>query len=402
MPAEPSPPNGIGRKHKSQGREEVSRRFRLTALWLLASLLSAPHSALDVIAARLCTARPPRDGGRRARRLDRSDRGATHAAAADGVVSCSLLFSRRMRPRYQKRMDETIEPFKYERELDKNLEPAPPEGPLKELDIFVRPPKGMQPAKDFLLGGVQPGRSTSSGRSTRGRRLPARPRTRRWRRRPRPRGPRPSRRRPRRVQRRCPRRPSRPSSATTRTSPSRSSRTTPTRLTSSAGSIFTANTGKKVEVFLSKVDPYDVALIYVFDPAEEKAIDPKIRYSLEAFALGDKAKIKYAGGTEAEAEAATAATSHRLLTGSDRPGRTPYAPPDPSAIEGSDGVVCRRRPSRRIDQWSSRPGFGVSDDFPRGARPGGARRRVVEQFLADDHDIRGRLDARGGRGCARP
>ena len=73
--------------------------------------------------------------------------------------------------------------------------------------------------------------------------------------------------------------------------------------------IFTANTGKKVEVYLDKEDPYDVAMIYVFDPADEKTLDPKIRYSLEAFALGEKAKIKYTGVSEAEVEAATQAAA---------------------------------------------------------------------------------------------
>ncbi len=227
------------------------------------------------------------------------------------MVSCSLVFTVGCVARYQTRMDKTIDELKYERELDKNLDVAPTDGPLKALDIYVRPPKGMQPAKDFLLGAIQPGlfdveRSFYEGQKSFLHVLARK-----------------------KMPKKAPAK-----GAPTEQPVARGEfnsdvlavlravfgddeniaiekfKDDPHKANKFRRAIFTANTGKKVEVFLSKVDPYDVAMIYVFDPADEKTIDPKIRYSLEAYALGDKAKGKYSGFSEAETEAASqAATS---------------------------------------------------------------------------------------------
>lgn len=224
------------------------------------------------------------------------------------TVSGALLLSAGCVNRYQARMDRTIEEIKYERELDKNLEKAAPEGKLKELDIFVRPPKGLQPAKETLLPGVQPGlfdvdRTYYEGQKSflhvlARKKMPKKPATKGA--------------------------PAEPPVArgdflsdvikTLREglgadeeglSPEKF-KDDPHKANKFRRAIFTASNNKKVEVFIAKTDPFDVALIYVFDPADEKALNPKINYSLEAFALGDKAKNKYSGTTEAEAEAATA------------------------------------------------------------------------------------------------
>ncbi len=229
------------------------------------------------------------------------------------TVTTSLLLSLGCVQRYQKRMDSTIEEIKYERELDKNLEPAPPEGKLKELDIFVRPPKGLVVSKEFLLPGVQPGQFDVERTFYEGQKASLHVLARK------------------KTAKKAPAKgaPAEPVvargdfngdvlGALREAFPGDDEnialekfKDDPHKANKFRRSIFTAtNGGKKVEVFLSKVDPYDVAMIYVFDPAEEKAIDPKIRYSLEAFALGDKAKNKYTGTTEAEAEAATATTSN--------------------------------------------------------------------------------------------
>jgi hypothetical protein len=224
------------------------------------------------------------------------------------IVSCSLVFTVGCVTRYQKRMDETIDLMKYERELDKNLEAAPAEGPLKALDIFVRAPKGMQPAKDFLLGAIQPGlfdveRSFYEGQKNFLHILARK-----------------------KMPKKAPAKgaPAEPTVARGEFNADvlavlkavfgddeavaiEKFKDDPHKANKFRRLIFTANTGKKVEVFLTKVDPYDVALIYVFDPADEKTIEPKLRYSLEAFALGEKAKFKYGGGSEAEAEAPAAA-----------------------------------------------------------------------------------------------
>ncbi len=223
------------------------------------------------------------------------------------IVSCSLVFTVGCVTRYQKRLDETIVLMKYDRELDKNLEAAPTEGPLKALDVYLRAPKAMQPAKDFLLGAVQPGlfdieRSFYEGQKSFLHVL---------------------------VRKKMPKKPpakGAPAEPTVARGEFNADvlavlkavfgddenialekfKDDPHKANKFRRAIFTANTGKKVEVFLMKVDPYDVALIYAFDPADEKAIEPKIRYSLESFAVGDKAKFKYGGGSEAEAEAPAA------------------------------------------------------------------------------------------------
>jgi hypothetical protein len=226
-------------------------------------------------------------------------------------VSSCLVLGLGCSNRYQHRMDMTVEELKYERELNKNLDAAPSEGPLKSYDIYVRPPKGFQAAKEELLPAVQPGqfdvvRSFFEGQKAQlhilaRKKMPKKP-----------------------AAKGAPAEPQAPRGdfnadvlailkATFgddenialekfKDDPHRANKKI-------RRAIFTANTGKKVEVFLDKEDPYEVAMIYVFDPAEEKALDPKIRYSLEAFALGDKAKNKYSGVSEAEAEAATAAAS---------------------------------------------------------------------------------------------
>jgi hypothetical protein len=227
------------------------------------------------------------------------------------MVSGALLLSLGCVQRYEKRMTETIIEMKYERELDKNLEAAPAEGPLKSLDIFIRPPKGLVPAKEFTLTAVEPGLFDVERTFYEGQKsflhILAR----------------------KKMPKKAPAKGAPPEPTVTRGDFNgdvlkklreafgddenialEKFKDDPHKANKFRRAIFTAGSGKKVEVFLAKVDPYDVALIYVFDPADDKAIEPKIRYSLEAFALGEKAKNKYSGTTEAEAEAAsTAATT---------------------------------------------------------------------------------------------
>ena len=226
------------------------------------------------------------------------------------TVTSALILSLGCVQRYQKRMDSTIEEMKYERELDKNLEAAPAEGPLKSLDIFIRPPKGLVPAKEFTLTAVEPGlfdvdRTFYQGDKTflhilARKKMAKKPAT-----------------------KGAPAEPTvtrgdfngdvlkklREAFGEDENIAMEKFKDDPHKTNKFRRAIFTAGNGKKVEVFLSKVEPYDVALIYVFDPAEEKALDPKIRYSLEAFALGAKANSKYSGLSDAETEAVEAGTA---------------------------------------------------------------------------------------------
>lgn len=211
--------------------------------------------------------------------------------------------------RYETRMEKTITELKYERELNKYLDPAPAEGKLKELDIYIRPPKGLVASKEFLLPGVQPGQFDVERTFHEGTKSLLHVLARK------------------KMPKKAPAKgaPAEPPVARGEFNADvlavlrgafgedenialEKFKDDPHKANKFRRAIFTAN-GKKVEVFLAKVEPYDIAMIYAFDPADEKTIDPKIRYSLEAFALGEKAKGKYSGNTEAEAEAATAAAT---------------------------------------------------------------------------------------------
>jgi hypothetical protein len=206
----------------------------------------------------------------------------------------------------------TIEELKYERELNKNLEPAPTEGPLKTYDIYVRVPKGFAVAKEVLLPGVQPGQFDVERTFHEGQKALLHVLARK------------------KMPKKAPAKGAAAEAPVPRGEfnsdvlgvlrqafPGDEENLAPEKFKDDPHrankkfrrALFTSSSGKKVEVFIDKEDPYEVALIYVFDPAEEKTLDPKIRYSLEAFALGDKAKTKYSGVSEAEAEAATAAAS---------------------------------------------------------------------------------------------
>jgi hypothetical protein len=57
---------------------------------------------------------------------------------------------------YRLRLEKTVEFMKYLQRLDQNLGAAP-QGKLKELSIYIRPPKGLEEAKEVGLPSVAPG-----------------------------------------------------------------------------------------------------------------------------------------------------------------------------------------------------------------------------------------------------
>src|SRR4051812_5180306 len=59
---------------------------------------------------------------------------------------------------YDIRMNKTLEDMRYRKRLDDNLMPAQSKGKFEELMIFIRPPKDLQPAKEFLLPIPEPGK----------------------------------------------------------------------------------------------------------------------------------------------------------------------------------------------------------------------------------------------------
>jgi hypothetical protein len=58
---------------------------------------------------------------------------------------------------YDIRLNKTLEEMKYRKRLDDNLTPAA-KGKFEELSIFLRPPKNLQAAKEFLLPIPEPGK----------------------------------------------------------------------------------------------------------------------------------------------------------------------------------------------------------------------------------------------------
>jgi hypothetical protein len=52
---------------------------------------------------------------------------------------------------YNGRLDKTLVDMKYRKRLDDMLMPPPSEGKFKDLLIYVRPPKNLQPTREFLL-----------------------------------------------------------------------------------------------------------------------------------------------------------------------------------------------------------------------------------------------------------
>lgn len=58
---------------------------------------------------------------------------------------------------YEVRLNKTLGDMRYRKRLDDNLMPAPTKGKFEELLILVRPPKGLQQTKTFMLGSPEPG-----------------------------------------------------------------------------------------------------------------------------------------------------------------------------------------------------------------------------------------------------
>ncbi|MDX2035479.1 MAG: hypothetical protein SFX72_02420 [Isosphaeraceae bacterium] len=207
--------------------------------------------------------------------------------------------------RYQHRMDVTLERMREAKRLDDNLMPPPSEGKLKELAIYVRPPKNMERAKQFQLTAVPPGLFDAEETFFEGNKdflhILARQKTAK-------------------------------KAATKKGAPAveqtprgdfaadvsnllagvfgdpelvapgkfkdESQKTNKFRR-----AVFKAN-NKNVSVYFYKADPYDVALVFLVDPADQAALVTKIGLTLQSFAVGSKAKAKYDGaGSDEEAEA---------------------------------------------------------------------------------------------------
>ena len=213
------------------------------------------------------------------------------------MVSGVLLVASGCSNSYQIRLEKTLEEMKYNKRLDDNLEPASAEGKLKELAIFVRPPKPPAPSKEFLLGEVPAGVFDETKTFFEGQKafLHVIARVKQAKK-PAAKG------------------------ATAEPPAARGPFNTDVIAVLKAiypdeeglapekfkddpkkGNAFRRvifeNNGKRVEVYLYKLDPYDVALIFQYDPSEKNALASKINLCLESFAVGAKARAKHANPT---------------------------------------------------------------------------------------------------------
>jgi hypothetical protein len=206
---------------------------------------------------------------------------------------------------YEKRMDSTLERMRYEARLNKNLTPAPTKPKWEELSVYIRPPKNLAQAKEFLLTAPEPGKFDLEASFIEEGKQQLHVLVRRKM----PKGA---------AKKKAPS----PADTADRTDFNRdvlsvlsTSYSPPEELTSAK---FKATTEKKneykkatfsvnekgVEVYLFKKEPYEVALIFEYPTTERTAVSSKISLCLESFRVGESAKAQFAGGASEEEGAA--------------------------------------------------------------------------------------------------
>ncbi len=214
---------------------------------------------------------------------------------------------------YNNRMEKTLEDRRYQMRLDENLQPAVTEGKLRELAIFVRPPKPLNASKEFTLGEVQPGvfDETKSFYETSKTFLHVLARKKQAAKKPAAKG-------------------AAPAEPPAQRGPFNSdvvavlkavfgddeniavekfkdvSEYKPNNYKRLLFETGADATKKRVEVYLFKQGDYDVALIFVYDPAEKNALSSKIALCLESFAVDARAQAKFVNPNSNGEEEATA------------------------------------------------------------------------------------------------
>jgi hypothetical protein len=235
---------------------------------------------------------------------------------------------------YDKRLDKTLEDMKYRKRLDDMLMPAPSDGKLKDWLIYVRPPKNLQQAREFLLlppeadkydlaaSFLESAGSTASptpsdqppaaGEPAKAAELPkqslhiaARVK--------RPKNP--------AVKKKAPEPANRREFTTDLLAMLNSAYAPPAEVTLDKFKVTTKGRptsskknefrqyqfpvgGKYVQVYIyaPRNDPYEVALIFEYPSTEHASLAGKIDLCLESFAVGEKARAAFSGGVSETAE----------------------------------------------------------------------------------------------------
>jgi len=220
------------------------------------------------------------------------------------VASACLILAMGCSNTYDKRLEQTLEDMRYRKRQDDNLMPAATKAKLEELQVFVRPPKNLTgPTKTFTLTVVEPGRfdlenSFIDEAKTEGLHLLIR------------------------VKKAKAPAKTKKGAAPTEAAPrgdfmadvieiiknvygadleakkfkpdikKHGNRTNNFKATT----LDLATKEVKVYFYGDKNAPHEVALIFDYPKDEKKTIDPKIRLSLEAFAVGEAARRAFSGG----------------------------------------------------------------------------------------------------------
>jgi hypothetical protein len=209
---------------------------------------------------------------------------------------------------YELRLDRTLENMRYRKRLDDNLMPPPAKGiaPFEELGIFIRPPKNLVQSKEFQMTVLEPGQFdlASSFFEEKKQNLHVLARVKK---------PKAS------ASKKAPA----PADSAVRGEFNRD-------VVGIVGNVYgvaddlevgkfkevtkksnkfryhTFATGdKNVQVYLYKVDPYEVALIFDYPSSEQANLASRINLALESFAVGPRAKNRYAGAIEGEGDEET-------------------------------------------------------------------------------------------------
>lgn len=202
---------------------------------------------------------------------------------------------------YDIRLEKTLENMKYQKKLNEALIPAVATGKLKELDIYLRPPKNLEgPTKAFQLTVIDPGRFDleNSFIESKKQNLHVLARVKR------------------------PKPPAKKGAPAVATPPRGIFNTEVLELLKGVYGVdvpiakFKEETKKKnvfrhltldldpktVQVYLygAKNNPYEVALIFEYPKTEHSLLNPKIGYCLESFAVDGRAKRAFEGATTEE------------------------------------------------------------------------------------------------------
>ena len=227
-------------------------------------------------------------------------------AVAVGIGAC-LLFSVGCRD-YDVRLEETLEEMKYQRRLSDNLAPAPTKGLLQTELIYLRPPKGFAgPTKAFSLVAIEPGKfdlENSFIDEAKGANLHVLARHKK---------PKPA----------TPKKGSAPADPAPRgeftaevidvlkvaygiddLEPAKfkaeTKRHKARKNDYKVAKLDLATKEVQVYIYGDKNSPYNVAMIFDYPKTEVNSLSPKIGLSLEAFAIGDVARLFFSGGSDAE------------------------------------------------------------------------------------------------------